>query len=129
MNQAQKNKAFIIEYVAAVSGKVKTPAILDHYMTDQVLKEHIIFFDGAFPKYGFIADEIIAEGNQIVIRARLVGKHEGDFSGIAPSYRSVDFPFVVGYTIENEKIVSHWLVADQMNLMEQLGIENAMSHS
>jgi predicted ester cyclase len=44
-----------------------------------------------------------------------------------PSYRSVNFPFVVTYTIENKKIVSHWLVADQMVLMEQLGIEPALA--
>jgi predicted ester cyclase len=35
---------------------------------------------------------------------------------------------VVTYTIENRKIVSHWLVADQMVLMEQLGIESAVAH-
>jgi predicted ester cyclase len=34
---------------------------------------------------------------------------------------------VVTYTIENRKIVSHWLVADQMALLEQLGIAEAVA--
>ena len=127
MNQAMKNKEFVIEYLNAISGKVKTKEMMAHYITDEGLIEHIIFFDGAFPKYEMVADEMISEGNQIIVRARLIGKHEGVFGDIMPSYQSVNFPFVVSYIIENRKIVSHWLVADQMVLMEQLGIEQAVA--
>ena len=127
MNQAQQNKAFVIEYLNAISGKDKPREVLAHYITDEALIEHIMFFDGAFPKYELTTDELIAEGDRVVLRSRLIGKHEGVFGDIMPSYRSVDFPFVVTYTIENRKIVSHWLVADQMALMEQLGIEQGVA--
>ena len=127
MNQAMKNKAFVLEYLNAISGKEKTVENMAQYITDQGLIEHIIFFDGAFPKYEMIADEMISEGDKIMVRARLIGKHEGTFGDIMPSYRSVNFPFVVTYTIENNKIVSHWLVADQMVLLEQLGIAEAVA--
>ena len=127
MNQALKNKEFVLEYLNAISGKEKTAETMAHYITDQGLIEHIIFFDGAFPKYEMIADEMISEGNKIMVRARLIGKHEGVFGDIMPSYRSVNFPFVVTYVIENQKIVSHWLIADQMVLMEQLGVEQAVT--
>jgi hypothetical protein len=127
MNQAMKNKEFVIEYLNALSGVLKPREIIEHYVSDHELIEHIIFFDGAFPKYELTIDEMIAEGNQVVLRTHLIGKHEGVFGDIMPSYRSVNFPFVIGYTIENRKIVSHWLVADQMALMEQLGIESAVA--
>lgn len=127
MNQAQENKAFVLEYLDALSGKDKTRDSLAHYVTDEGLIEHIIFFDGAFPKYEITADELTAEGNRVVLRSHLIGTHTGVFGDIEPSYRSVNFPFVVTYTIENRKIVSHWLVADQMVLMEQLGIEQAVA--
>ena len=128
MTQSMKNKEFVLEYLNAFSGKEKTQEILAHYISDQGLIDHIIFFDGAFPKYEVIMEEMISEGDQIIVRARLIGKHEGEFSGIPPSHRNIDFPFVVSYIIENNKIVSHWLVADQMVLMEQLGIEQAQAH-
>lgn len=32
-------------------------------------------------------------------------------------------PVVVSYEIVNDKIVTHWLVADQTILMEQLGVD------
>jgi predicted ester cyclase len=127
MNQAMKNKAFISEYLNFLSGKVKTEAMLAHYISDQKLIEHILFFDGAFPKYEALIDEMIAEDNKVMVRARLIGKHEGVFGDIPPSHRSVDFPFVVTYTIEDNKIISHWLVADQMILLEQLGVEPALA--
>ena len=128
MTQSMKNKEFVLEYLNAFSGKEKTQEILAHYISDQGLIDHIIFFDGAFPKYEVIMEEMISEGDQIIVRARLIGKHEGEFSGIMPSYRQVDFPFVVSYIIENNKIISHWLMADQMVLMQQLGIEQAQAH-
>lgn len=68
------------------------------------------------------ADEITAEGNRVVVRARFKGTHRGELSGIPPTNKSVEFPFAIGYEIENSKITSHWLLADQMSLMEQLGV-------
>ena len=127
MNQAMKNKEFILEYFNAINHKIKTPEICAQYITDQGLIEHIRFFDGAFPKYALIADEMVSEGNQIIVRARAVGKHEGAFGDIPPTHRSIDFPFVVSYTLSNNKIISHWLIADQMLLMEQLGVEPALA--
>ena len=127
MNQVMKNKEFIIEYLNAISGKVKTQEIMARYISDPKLIEHITFFDSAFPKYELIADEMISEGNQIIVRARAVGKHEGAFGDIPPTHRNLDFPFVISYTLLNNKIVSHWLVADQMALMEQLGVEQTLA--
>ena len=127
MNQAMKNKEFILEYFNAINGKIKTPEIMAHYITDPTLIEHIHFFDSAFPKYALIAEEMVSEGNQIIVRARAVGKHEGAFGDIPPTHRSIDFPFVVSYTLSNNKIISHWLIADQMLLMQQLGVEPAVT--
>ena len=122
MDQARKNKEFIIEYMNAFVGMTKTREQLEKYTTDETLIQHILFFDGAFPKYGGFIDEITAEGNRVIVRARMKGKHEGELNGIPPTHKEVLFPFVVGYEIENNMIVSHWLMADQMMLMEQLGV-------
>lgn len=127
MNQAKQNKAFILDYYNAVSGVTKTPELLAQYITDQALIDHITFFDGAFPKYEVFADEMTAEGNRIVVRARFKGKHEGDWNGIPPSHRFVEFTFIIGYEIQDQKIVTQWLVADQMILLDQLGFEQVVA--
>lgn len=125
MEQQKKNKEFIIRYINALSGVTKTREVMEQYMTDEELLGHILFFDTAFPKYEMFADEITAEGNRVVIRARFKGCHAGEFNGIMPTNRNVEFPFVISYDIENGMIVHHWLIADSMALMEQLGVMNA----
>lgn len=122
MSEAKKNKEFIVSYVNSFSSKKKTRQHLEKFVSDEGLIEHILFFDAAFPEYEFIIDEIIAEGNRVIMRARMKGKHEGELNGIPPTHKSILFPLVVGYEIENGKIISHWLIADQTLLMEQLGI-------
>jgi predicted ester cyclase len=122
MNQAMKNKEFILHYYNSMSGVIKTPDMLRQFTSDPILIDTITFFDGAFPKYEMTAEEMTSEGNRVVVRARMKGKHEGEFEGIMPTHRNVEFPVVVSYEIVNNKIVTHWLVADQTILMEQLGV-------
>lgn len=122
MDQQRKNKEFIINYLTAVCGVEKPRELLEKYISDEALISHIEVFETAFPKYDLFIDEMTAEGKRIIIKARVNGTHLGDLGGIPPTYKTVDFPVIVAYEIENEKIVSHWMLADQMKLMEQLGV-------
>ena len=126
MDNLQKNKELVIDYFNAISGVKKTRELLEKYISDKHLIEHIEFFDSVFPAYELYADEMLAEGNRVVVRARAQGRHEGELNGIPPTYKNVEFPFSIGYEIGNNKIISHWLIADQMVLMEQLGVMNAV---
>jgi predicted ester cyclase len=38
-----------------------------------------------------------------------------------PSGTAVTMPFIIIYRIANSKIAEHWMVADQLGLMQQLG--------
>jgi predicted ester cyclase len=125
MNQAMKNKEFILHYYNTVSGAIKTPEMMRQFTDDPILIDTATFFDGAFPKYEMTAEEMTSEGNRVVVRARMKGKHEGEWEGIQPTHRQVEFPVVVSYEIVNNKIVTHWLVADQSLLMEQLGVNTS----
>jgi predicted ester cyclase len=120
----KQNKEFIIRYLNALSGVDKTQELLEKYITDEELIGHINFFETAFPRYEVFMDELTAEGNRVVVRARFKGCHLGEFNGIAPTHRTAEIPFAVSYEIENGKIVHHWLIADSMALMEQLGVMN-----
>jgi hypothetical protein len=122
MEQVQKNKEFIIRYCNALSGEIKTRESIEQYVSDNNLIEHILFFDSVLPRYDLIIDEITAEDDRVVILARVKGRHEGEFNGMPPTYKSIEFAAAVGYRIENDKIVSHWLIADQVSLLEQLGV-------
>lgn len=122
MEQQRKNREFIINYYNALSGVTKTRELMEKYITDEALIGHIEYFEIVFPNYEIFVDEMTAESNRVIVKARTKGTHLGEFAGIPPTYKTVDFPFVVCYEIENEKIVSHWMLADKMSLMEQLGV-------
>lgn len=111
-------------YYNAISGVLKPVELCAQFITEQRLIDNIQFWDSVFPRYELFADEIIAEGNRVVVRARMTGRHEGTLHGIPPTYKNIDLPFVIGYEVENGKIVHHWLFADQVLLMEQLGVAN-----
>ena len=123
MEQQNKNKEFIINYFNALATSApKTREFLKQFMTDEALIAHIEFFEAAFPGYEVYIDEMTAEGNRVIVQARIKGTHLGDLGGIPPTFKTVNFPFVIRYEIENNMIVSHWMLADQMGLMEQLGV-------
>ena len=122
MDNLKKNREFIIKYFNAISGVEKTRDLLEQFTNDEKLIEHIAFFEGAFPEYELFIEEMVTEGSKVIVQGRATGVHKREFSGIPPTGRKMDLPFVIRYTIENDKITDHWLIADQMILMEQLGV-------
>jgi predicted ester cyclase len=90
-------------------------------VTDEHLKEHIAFFEAAFPGYQLSAKEMIAEGDKVVVDAALSGVHKGELMGLPPTGKEVEVPFIIVYRVSGGKIVDHTMVADQARLMQQLG--------
>jgi predicted ester cyclase len=117
-----KLKEFLNEYFTALSGQAVTKDLLDKYITDPELKEHVMFYTSVFPGYEILVDDTIEEGNKVAVRGTFRGVHKGDLMGIAPTGKEVSFSIMIIYIIENRKIVNHWMVADQLGLMQQLGV-------
>ncbi len=123
MDNLKKNKQFFIRYVNAMSGQTKTRELIEKYVVDNELIQHILFFESVFPRYGGEIEELTAEGNRIVAKLRMKCKHEGWFNNIPPTHKEFETSAVIGYEIENEKIVRSWLISDQLNIMRLLGLE------
>lgn len=118
--QIQPNKEFILEYFEALSEKDKTPALCEIFISDQALLEHTYFFESGFPKYEIYADEITAEGNQVIVKSTYRATHSKEWNGMKASHKTAEFPFVVSYTIEDGMITDHWILIDQMSMTKQL---------
>jgi predicted ester cyclase len=117
----QNNKEFIERYFAAVSGTTKPANIVNQYIDDAVLMHHVEMFEAAFPKYELIADDIISEGDKVVVRATFRGLHKGDFNGIPATGKAVDISLMLIYRLANGKVAEHWMNADSLGLLQQLG--------
>jgi hypothetical protein len=67
----------IAEYFRDLSGQPKTEELLDRYISDPVLKEHIREFEAAFPKYMIEAQEMVSEGDLVAVRGTVGGHIRG----------------------------------------------------
>ena len=117
-----ENKELVRQYLDAINKKPKTFEVLQQYLTDQPLIEHIIYFESAFPLYWLEVEEMIAEGDLISLRIRLRGIHQGDFMGIPPTGKEIDVPGFLTYRIVGSKIADHWMMVDNTVLLQQLGV-------
>jgi predicted ester cyclase len=66
-------------------------------------------------------EDLIAEGDKVVARWRSRATHRGDYMGIPPTGKEVEFTGISVYRIEEGKIAESWTVEDQLGLMRQIG--------
>jgi predicted ester cyclase len=75
----------------------------------------------AFPDYAGTNVEQIAEGEKVANRFVFLGTHLGEFEGISPTGKRVEF---IGHSIDRVvegKIVESWVEVDMLGVMQQLG--------
>lgn len=120
----EANKALVRRYLAALSGQEKPASLVDEYVaeSDPELKQHIADAEQGFPLYELIEEDLIAEGDQVMLKAKWRGTHSGAFMGIPASGQNVDVPVALIYRIADGKIAAHWMLADNMGLMQQIGV-------
>ena len=119
---AQENKDFIRAYFEALSGKPKPPELVDQYVAEQPLKDHIAMNEAAFPAYTLSVEQMIAECDLVSVIGRASGTHKGPFMGMPPTGKSWDVPLHITYRVKDGKIIEHWLVLDTAAFMQQLGM-------
>lgn len=118
---AHRNTAFIRHYLEAISGKPKPPELVSDFVADPALQAHIALFEAGFPGYELQAEEMVAEGDKVAVRATFRGVHRGDFNGIAPTGRAVVCAVMLIYRVAGAKITAHHMTADSLSLLQQLG--------
>jgi steroid delta-isomerase-like uncharacterized protein len=77
-------------------------------------------FSAAFPDARHTVDDLIAEGDRVVLRTTAHATHRGNFEGIAPTDRSVEFTGLVVYRIQNGQISESWGEIDFLRLIREL---------
>jgi predicted ester cyclase len=117
---AVESKHLIREYLEALSGHAKTEGLVDRYMDDDDLKQHILQSEAAFPHYEVIAHELVAEGDMVAARCTFRGIHQGEFAGIPSTGKEVSSDFMIMYRLTLGKIVEHWMQMDAQDIVRQL---------
>mgnify|MGYP003288873864 CR=1 FL=1 len=79
-------------------------------------------FRGAFPDLMISVDDTIAEGDTVVARCSVRGRHTGNHLGFAATNAPVQFEGVAITRIENGKIAEAWNHFDFAQMNRQLGL-------
>jgi steroid delta-isomerase-like uncharacterized protein len=88
----------------------------------EAVKGWLSMFAVAFPDQQTKIDEVIAEEDRVVVRTTLKATHQGEMQGIPATGKAVRMPAITIFRLDNGRIVEGWLAADNLNLMQQLGV-------
>lgn len=82
--------------------------------------------NAAFPDWHVVVDDLIAEGDKVVVRAKGHGTHKGEFMGIAATGKRVTVGWIAIYRVAYGKLAEHWQNIDDLGLLKQLGASLSM---
>jgi steroid delta-isomerase-like uncharacterized protein len=117
------NKALVKSFVEEVFNKHDLSSI-EKYLAGQGsegFKQFLSEFFTAFPDIHANIEHIVAENDLVVVFLNFTATHKGEFRGMPPTNKKVSIRSADLYRIENKKIVEHWDVVDQLNLLQQTG--------
>jgi predicted ester cyclase len=85
------------------------------------LKQVAEGFRSGFPDRHVLVEDVICEGDKVVVRVRLEGKHSGFFQGIDPTGKQVNVTAIAIFRIADGRIAEEWLSSDRLGLLQQIG--------
>jgi len=88
----------------------------------EALENEIKELRDAFPNLEWKVEDMIAEGDKVVVRVMHRAKHQGEFMGIKPTGKQVVYGGIVIFRIKDGKIAEEWVYSDYLGLMQQLGV-------
>jgi steroid delta-isomerase-like uncharacterized protein len=84
-------------------------------------KQVASFYRGAFPDLHFQLEDVIADGDKVVVRITATGTHQRELPGIPVTGKRIAVHGIVIQRFEDGKIVESWVQFDHLGLLQQLG--------
>jgi len=86
------------------------------------VKFHLSALRRAFPDITFRVDDMIAQGDDIVVRWTADCTHTGDYFGIPPTNKSATITGMNTWHMADGKAAEGWVNRDDIGLLQQLGV-------
>ena len=83
-------------------------------------KELTMTFLTSFPDLWFQVDELIGEGDDILVSGTLSGTHKGDFYGMAATGNKVSWTGCAIFRFRGPQVIARWQEFDALGLMAQI---------
>ena len=76
----------------------------------------------SFPDVKLALHDVIAEDDKVVTHWTMTATHQGEFMGIPATGKQIMNTGVTIYRLDNARIVEIWNFADNLSMMQQLGV-------
>jgi predicted ester cyclase len=79
-------------------------------------------FVEAFPDLHITVEDAVGEGDLVAQRVHFAGTHTGEFQGLPPTNRKVEFSGLELNRFVDGRVSEHWFQMDSLTLLQQLGL-------
>lgn len=79
-------------------------------------------FGAAFGNQEFVVEDLVVEGDLLVVRFSMSAVHRGEILGIEPTGRALSWTGAAIDRYEDGRIVEAWLYPDYLSILGQLGV-------
>ena len=86
------------------------------------LKETIAWLRSLWGPMRFTIEDEISDGDKVAARVVMHGRHVGEFLGRPPSGKEFATKQIHIWRIEDDKVIEHWSVRDDLGQALQLGL-------
>ena len=134
---SEQNKAIVRRIPEEITSQGKlelidelfSPDFVDHAFVPELglspgregIKQFISMLRSAFPDINIKVQDMVAEGDKVVVRNIAQGTHQGNFMGLPPTGKSATWSEIHIVGLADGKIAEHWAVVDRLGVMQQLG--------
>jgi predicted ester cyclase len=105
------------DYIAHAPASLE-PAPLDSDAWTRFLSG---FVEG-FPDLRITVEDAVAEGDLVAQRVHFAGTHTGEFQGLPPTRKKVEFSGLELNRFVDGRVAEHWFQLDALALLQQLGL-------
>ena len=129
----ERNKALIRDFLVRLDAgdrdvvrEVYSPGVVFHFpgsppMDFDAVLELVDTIYTAFPDFTHRIDDLIAEGEKVVLRVTDFGTHQGEYEGMPPTGKEVSFSVIAIFEIRDGRVVEVWEELDMLGFLKQVG--------
>jgi steroid delta-isomerase-like uncharacterized protein len=111
----------MIDELVQPDALIRTPVPLDVTGAEALKHVWAVLLE-AFPDLHLTVEDMIAEGDKVVVRNTVTGTHRGEYMGLPPTGKSVTYNEIFIFRFVDGRIVETWGVVDVLSQMKQLGM-------
>jgi predicted ester cyclase len=112
----------IFKELCVDDARIYMPGRSEPYTVSEIIELVSTFYDG-LPDYAHTIEDVISEGEKVVVRCTDRATHTGELMGISPTGNKVEYGEIVIFRFADGKITEAWVQEDDLWMMQQLGMD------